>query len=221
MMMNQVAGTAAVMSQLSQTKDNIQKLEGGASGVKKNGSDIQNAALAKIVAPAPGTLTPVDRSAPSPLDLQNTLPGGSASGAATTRGAAAGKSSAGSGLQALSPAGQNGAGSGSAATAGMDDARSGAYASGGGGGRGGKGSSWSFGGELGGGGAADGKTGQANFKGAGDEINPVGSEDPEDYFARLSMEDSLFKIIERRYVRKQESWVRADQSLAVSRAKQH
>lgn len=218
----QVSGAAAVMSSLSATKINIQKLgDSKAIGVDQDNGELKNAAIAKITAPAPSG--PVAAAADTDKDRGALSGMGAVGGAAGAGASGSGKGASSGGMQALLRNGaQDSSANTSAATAKMDDSRSGVYASNGGGGRGakGSGSSWSFGSELGGG-ASDGKTSQVNFKGAGDEVSPLGSEDPEDYFARLSMQDSLFKIVERRYVSKQESWTKADQSLAVSRAKQH
>jgi hypothetical protein len=47
----------------------------------------------------------------------------------------------------------------------------------------------------------------------------MGSEDPMDYFARLSLGDSLFKIVERRYQAKQVSWKQGDESIAISKSR--
>jgi len=40
------------------------------------------------------------------------------------------------------------------------------------------------------------------------DVNPLGSEDPSDYFTRLGMGDNIFKIVERRYRNQAVSWAR-------------
>jgi hypothetical protein len=40
------------------------------------------------------------------------------------------------------------------------------------------------------------------------DVNPLGSEDPNDYFTRLGMGDNIFKIVERRYRNKAVTWAR-------------
>ncbi|HAR42372.1 MAG TPA: hypothetical protein DCS07_07030 [Bdellovibrionales bacterium] len=58
-------------------------------------------------------------------------------------------------------------------------------------------------------GAGDGSDGALKFGKEGraeDGSNPMGSEDPEDYFSRLNPDDNLFKIVERRYQKKTTDW---------------
>lgn len=217
--LNNLKGVVGTMGMLDKGNDTQQKIIGDLNGVKRNGENL-NLAVAKLNAAAPNDPASADREANRPAEVFMGGGGGAKSGAAGGAGSAKGGSIGGA--LALKTSGSDGSGNTSAATAGMDTNQSGAYASGGGAGRAGKGSgsSWAFGGDLGGG-AGSGKPSDVQFKGAGDEVSPLGSEDPEDYFARLSMADSLFKIVERRYVSKQEAWVRADHASTVSRSKQH
>ncbi|MCC7440561.1 MAG: hypothetical protein IT285_02945 [Bdellovibrionales bacterium] len=93
------------------------------------------------------------------------------------------------------------------------------YAGGGGSGRkGGKGGAGNdpmaafragFGGGKGG--SADGKTESLEFGAtAGDGVDPMASEDPEDYFGRIQSWESIFKIVERRYKSKSQGWALTD-----------
>jgi hypothetical protein len=56
-----------------------------------------------------------------------------------------------------------------------------------------------------GGGSASGSEG-AN----GDGVSAMGSPDPDDYFARINIDESLFKKVERRYTDQAENWALAD-----------
>jgi len=73
-------------------------------------------------------------------------------------------------------------------------------------GKGGKGSSSSDSSE---GGDGKGKVSDLNFgAGSGGDLTSSLSEDPEDYFTRIGLEDSIFKIVERRYRQKASDWGR-------------
>ena len=55
-------------------------------------------------------------------------------------------------------------------------------------------------------GGIDGQAGGAMDFGANGDVNPLACEDPENYFTLLNLNDSLFKIVERRYRTKALSW---------------
>lgn len=48
-------------------------------------------------------------------------------------------------------------------------------------------------------------------------INPLGSDDPEDYFGRIDMEENIFKRVEKRYLKKATAWVLQDTREIVPR----
>ena len=50
-------------------------------------------------------------------------------------------------------------------------------------------------------------------------MNPLGSEDPNDYFTRLGMGENIFKIVERRYRNKAVSWVRNEMDAVGSKSR--
>lgn len=49
------------------------------------------------------------------------------------------------------------------------------------------------------------------------ELNPLGSEDPEDYFKLIEMEESLFKRVTKRYFKKSTAWTLQDSREIVPR----
>ena len=62
--------------------------------------------------------------------------------------------------------------------------------------------------------SADGGT--MNFAGeSSGGVNPIGSDDPQDYFTRLGLGENLFKIITRKYRAKATDWARVTAETAV------
>jgi hypothetical protein len=109
----------------------------------------------------------------------------------------------------------------SAATAGTGNV--GVYSGGGGGaagaGRGGFGSGFDSGG---GGIAGGGGAGSIDFSGStgaeGERVDALGSSDPEDYFTRIALDNSLFKIVRARYQSTSLRWKNEDSAKASDRA---
>jgi hypothetical protein len=65
------------------------------------------------------------------------------------------------------------------------------------------------------GGGADGATAGAGLMFGGDRgpasgVNPMGSDDPADYFTRIGLSESIFKQVERRYQEHERGWMHAD-----------
>lgn len=130
-------------------------------------------------------------------------------------------------MSAKSPGADSGAASdldqAALAKAALAAAGAGAVGRAGGGGAGGSGSGSGFSdlfGQSGAGGAGGGDPSrQDRFSAGMDDVNPVGSEDPGDYFTRLGMSDSLFKIVERRYRNKAVVWSRNAADLISSKSR--
>jgi hypothetical protein len=173
----------------------------------KEPSGISQLASAATAKDLPGLTTPGNNAPPSLGDTSEARKNGGSRG-----GLGAGGSGGGGAMElSVKKTGPSEfTGTKSAAT-GLQDG--GAYS--GGGGAGARGGGWSTGGEV----AITGARATHGEFGNGAGVNPMGSEDPMDYFARLSLGDSLFKIVERRYQAKQVSWKQGDESIAISKSR--
>jgi len=146
--------------------------------------------------------------------------GGSSSGSSS--GGANGGGMSSNGISTASSAGTNQDGNASQSATNSAAVAGTAYTAGGGAGAGGGGGSHGglgFGSDASEMAAAGGSTN--NRFGEKGEVNPQGSEDPNDYFTRLGLEDDLFKIVERRYRNQAVAWAKNDSDANVKRSQAH
>jgi len=146
--------------------------------------------------------------APKPSDL-----GGGGGGGGPAGGGAGGRGMTVDPTQAAAQAGTGGAFDTTMDEASYEGGGGGAGKDGGGGGAGAL-----FGGAKDGGAPAGGE--DLGFGGEGVELAAMLGEDPDDYFSRIDPTANLFKIVQRRYEKKQASWILDDSSKAADEGRQ-